>query len=109
MIDIKAIRERADKATKGPWGSIGGYVTNRDPDGSSFSRSIEHLDELGQPHNTAPFQAVKFAMYDDAAFIAAARTDIPALCDEVERLREQVKELEQTLQDNFEIMEGPEL
>lgn len=81
MNDINAIRARADAATEGPWSvrtleNFGFNVVNYEG-GDKFKilRVTKTPSEL------------------DAAFIAAARTDLPVLCDEVERLREENKVL----------------
>ena len=70
---INKIKERCDKATDGPWIS---FIENRDhTSGSSFIRtSGEDIELMG-------------ASDDDQDFIAATRLDIPALIDEVLRLR----------------------
>lgn len=64
MVDRAKLRALADAATPGPW--------NRDADGVSV-----YID-------------VRFAICDasgaDANFIAAARTAVPALLDEIERV-----------------------
>ena len=64
MIDTKAIRERADKATPGPWG----YYERGCP---------EFGYDLGLPSGTRG----AFEREADAAFIAHARYDVPALLD----------------------------
>jgi hypothetical protein len=71
-VDVAAIRARAEAATEGPWRVVGRYVALIGPVGVA----------QGQP-------AIDALTETDAEFIAAARTDVPALCDEVERLREQ--------------------
>lgn len=87
-VDVRVLiaqaRERAEKATPGPWV----FSDSSDPRG----RKGEFRS--ASPHNG--FMLVGPWINDaDAEFIAAARTDVPALCDaleaahaEVERLRE---------------------
>jgi len=74
--DLDEIEARADKATKGPWEqSVGVYY---DPDGDDdcwFGRGPTII-----PMSRAEADA-------DASFIAASRTDVPALAKEVRRLR----------------------
>ena len=71
--DVKAIRARADAATAGPWDDV-----------SSCNRCDEvHL--RADPTNRNPCDGYH-ATDADRAFIAAARTDMPALCDRVEAL-----------------------
>lgn len=74
-LDLEPIKERLNAATKGPWVAIHdvyGYSIATE-DGESFV-----VDCDGQS---------PFPNYGDVAFIAATRTDIPALIAEVERLR----------------------
>lgn len=109
MITDEQLREwkaLADKATPGPWGSAGGYLTVRNPNGGSFTMSIWHTDEMGQEHRSAAFQAVPFARANDAAFIAASRTAVPALCAEVERLKKQAEADRRELTDLREFLRG---
>lgn len=85
-LDLAAIKERAEKATLGPW-------LSSDADKKRGKRVIVvkqgalaavHCDEdsfFHDPHGKA-----------NAAFIAASRTDIPALVAEVERLGQIMKQ-----------------
>ena len=72
--EINDIRERCEKATPGPWKS---YIEGRDhTSGSSFIRTAgEDIELTGATTN-------------DQDFIAAARQDVPALIEEVYRLRQ---------------------
>ena len=90
MIDaeLRAIRERAEKATAGPWvvcresnewGTIGMPVCRMDDDEKVV---VGHVHDWGP---TAPVEA-------DAAFIAASRSDVPALLGEVGRLRSALRD-----------------
>lgn len=80
-VDTAAIRALADAATEGPW--------------FDYDRGIGHEvctdPEMEQPLNSGFRETFKAA---DAAFIAAARTAVPALCDEVDRLRAVVEAVE---------------
>ena len=78
-LDINAIRERANKATKGPWEFTGVDV---------YSDVAMGRAKCVAAH--PPYGKKLFAR--DGTFIAHARTDIPALCDEVERLRTLLQE-----------------
>ena len=71
--EINDIKERCEKATPGPWKS---YIEGRDhTSGSSFIRTAgEDIELTGATTN-------------DQDFIAAARQDVPALIEEVYRLR----------------------
>lgn len=67
---LREIRERAEKATPGPWDNhIGPRFVHSRATGLKSSW-------ICQPQNEG-----------DVPFIAHARTDVPALLDEVERLR----------------------
>ena len=71
--EIKQIQERCERATKGPWIS---FVEGRDhTSGSSFIRTAGDDIELTG------------ASADDQDFIAHARQDVPALIEEICRLR----------------------
>ena len=71
--ELSAIRERAEKAARGPWKA---FVEDRDMQcGSSFIQTQDYdIELLGATE----------ADYD---FIANARQDIIALLDEIEKLR----------------------
>ena len=71
--ELLAIRERAEKATKGPWIA---FVEGRDMEcGSSFIQTQgEDIEVIG-------------ATEADFDFIAHARQDILNLLDEIEKLR----------------------
>ena len=71
--DIKQIKERCERATKGPWIS---FVEGRDhTSGCNFIRTDGNDIELTG------------ASIDDQDFIAHARQDVPALIDEICRLK----------------------
>ena len=78
MIDIAKLRELEAKATRGEWLADEYYVHG--PGRSTIAMAFDD--------DTAGFDC------DDAAFIAAARNALPALLDEIERLRARVVELE---------------
>jgi len=68
---LNAIKERAAKATPGPWRSAGLYGVRTQND--------EALSIPLRP--------------EDATFIAYAREDVPALVAEVERLRAELEDI----------------
>ena len=81
--ELDAIEARAAKASEGPWRmgtgweqcTPGLYIS--DYGGSIVYAEGDHPPgDLNEP-----------LVLDDATFIAAARTDIPRLCEEVKRLR----------------------
>jgi hypothetical protein len=78
--EIAAIEARAAAATVGEWRDMPAHwgqadVVVHDPDGHTLIN--------GEPHT----KITDYIKRSDAAFIAAARTDVPALLAEVRRLR----------------------
>lgn len=69
-LDLDVIEARANAATPGPWGALSPRADGASPVTRAGGAWI------------APFTAE-----DDAEFIAHAREDVPALVDEVRRLR----------------------
>lgn len=74
-IDLDAIRERAEAATQGPWTTGRGHEPGWYPHELIISASAPIIELENSEQGVA-----------DADFIAAARTDVPALLGEVERL-----------------------
>lgn len=72
-IELEKIAERCRKATQGPWIS---FIEGRDHTcGSDFIRTAgEDIELIGATH-------------DDQDFIANARQDVPALLNEIARLK----------------------
>lgn len=81
--ELAAIRERAEAATPGPW-----TERRNDDEDNDFLYSIDGAD--GQPIVKADC-GVYPPDKEDATFIAAARSDVPALLDEVERLERDLR------------------
>lgn len=82
--EVAAIRAKADAATPGPW-SVRHYGSN---------------DECVRTAHGDPIAWCKANVSNaerDAAFIASARIDVPALCDEVERQRARADKAEAEL------------
>ena len=73
-LDLAPIKARADAATEGPW---------ERRDGEDYAM----VDAPERP------QIALVASGEDATFIAHARTDVVALCDEVGRLRKALRDL----------------
>lgn len=91
--ELRAIRERADAATPGPWerewaqdgeytgpgdnppGYAGDYYETNGVIASARSENEDFIDPICEVHGGK-----------NAAFIAAARTDVPALLSHVEEL-----------------------
>jgi hypothetical protein len=66
MLDLEPIKERESKATEGPWDD----------------NNTDCWRWAGMPRSQ---------LRDNRCFVAHARTDIPALVAEVERLREEMR------------------
>ena len=90
--ELEAIKRRCEAATDGPWNSEGSpYVFAKVPDGRPNGEGIVHCECY-----------VRRGVTDDKAnaeFIAAARTDVPELVAEVERLQEIERLWEQACDD----------
>ena len=92
-LDIDAIEARANAATPGPWRSTWGDDGTAPPKHPDFGEEttieavgLEGID--GKVVGLLWYDGLHTACReDDAAFIAAARTDVPALVAEVRRLR----------------------
>ena len=78
--ELRGIRERADRATPGPWRLGYGCRTE-------VFQADEKRHEDGRTHVTYCGLDTNARHAADAVFIAAARTDVPSLVAEVERLR----------------------
>lgn len=84
-LDLQAIKERCEKATKGPW-----MVPSNFPDEVwGFS-----AHPMGEDVIAAPDIHVAAVKESDGPFIAHSREDIPALVEEVERLQQENEDLE---------------
>lgn len=99
MTDITAARALADAATPGPW-----EVCRRDGE----VRWITQRDGFDDPIFPGPVQCMAYCYGGtstleiedaDAELITAARTLVPELCDEVERLRAVVARVEALARD----------
>lgn len=93
--ELKAIRARADACFRAPWtaGSFVvkcedvGHADNDACEGEHDIERIESPDEYPDGQVIADVPGMEMFSKPHAAFIAAARTDVPALCDEVMRLQ----------------------
>ena len=91
--ELDAIEARATAATAGPWTYEGS--------GCIHTRATEHYD----PEDEAYVLEVLRGPDDpsrhtaNGRFVAAARTDVPALVAEVRRLRTEVERLQRTAQE----------
>jgi hypothetical protein len=105
-LDLDDIEARAAAATDGPWGFYDGETyADVAADLEMTSRSsytyrqkvarLEDDDFWDDPaHQDADDEQATEALSANAAFIAHARTDVPALIAEIRRLRARVTELE---------------
>lgn len=79
-LDLEAIKARCEAATPGPWRGLSSPIIY----GLGIGIYREEIDGEEKVARALP--------NDDQIFIAHARTDVPALVAEVERLREQIDE-----------------
>lgn len=82
-IDLDAIRERADAATEGPWRP--GTTGVRGGDHWFVAAHGEAIAHIASNDGCNEAQREP-----DATFICHARTDVPALLAEVQRLRDEL-------------------
>lgn len=68
---IQQIKERADKATIGPWAVYENYENGIEICDGETRRSWSSINAYDDPKQIT----------DNAEFIASARTDVPALCN----------------------------
>lgn len=109
-LDVKAIRARADAATAGPWTTWQDGNQFVDPpmkySNDALRRTVHAVIVRGLPRAWNPWWVghedaktshkshgeSRFGA-EDAAFIAAARTDVPALCSRVEALEAALRDV----------------
>jgi hypothetical protein len=95
-LDTKAIRARADACFRAPWTASPFAVRCdivehadsgfEDCDGEHDIERIESPEEYPDGQVVADVPGMEMFSKPHAVFIAAARTDVPALCDRVEAL-----------------------
>lgn len=97
MINLKAIKERCEKATPGPWRMDPLHHHSKNQPIESENAQAQILIEgnklISSIHITAWKQGQRDAR-PDARFIAASRTDLPQLVDWVEKAYELLSEIE---------------
>jgi len=105
---LSAIREREQAATEGPWGTNGsdspacdvehaaGFALAYMASGYYRKRGVMEAEQQGVVCQLGTLVA-------DARFMAAARTDVPDLLAEVERLRKELAEKEAEVDDKSEV------
>ena len=103
IAEIEAIRKRAEKATEGPWEWVAcdelhetemPELGNGKESIMSFGDREMYYPTEGTPPNT-----------EDAEFIAHARTDIPKLLAEIDRLNELIDKAEGLLSDAHDLLD----
>ena len=80
-LNLEAIKARCAAATEGPWTVV---IHAYEDDASLHILRSDGANVAMSSHDGDP---LAFLSADDGEFIAAARTDVPALVAEVERLR----------------------
>lgn len=84
-LDLDAIEARANAATPGPWSADYSYI---------WSQALPSMPNVVTPFVHTEDEAPRLLInVVDAAFIAEARTDVPALVAEVRRLQCEVERL----------------
>ena len=95
-VEAVHLRKLCEAATPGPWETYD--ERNRtwwvDSSNTPESRTTGAVAETGE-HELGP---------EDAAFIAASRTALPACLDEIERLRAALREACEAIDENTEMM-----
>lgn len=89
-LDLDAIRARADVATEGPW-----HQFSPDEESGQETTEVCTADQRTLLHVLLGDQDTREEYPQaaaDARFIAAARTDVPALLDEIERRRTELRD-----------------
>lgn len=82
-VDVKAIRARADAATSGPWT----YLSTVDEFDPETDDPADLCGVFGPQYPGSTIDSIGEAETpQDIRFIAAARSDVPMLCDRVEAL-----------------------
>lgn len=86
--DLAAIEARADAATAGPWkNDLDKFTDGEDIQACVCNEGIDLLATIATGTETDWQEAGRSQAVKDAAFISAARSDVPALLAEVHRLR----------------------
>lgn len=95
---IKEIRARADAATQGKWEVyeiVDAHDEDDDPEDFVYARGMRVVGGAGLNKG----EDIERFDKADAAFIAAAREDVPALCDALAARDQRIAELVKLLRD----------
>ena len=84
---LEEIKERTEKASEGPWIRYGNRMTLGDYKFISIGTQKEPFIHVSCGHKDSKEDKFYSISFKDADFIAHARTDIPALVEEVEKLK----------------------
>ena len=86
---LKAIEERAAKATPGPWFlDVDGWPYR----GGKYDGIVPYWDDQREPPGEGNPYSPSSISFDTLEFVAHAREDVPALLEEVKRLQEALVE-----------------
>lgn len=95
---LEEIKARAKAATEGPWTNRAEGFREDSEWGQIIHYGINGVAEISESMDSDPYHVhLETMSREDAEFIAYARTDVPALVAEVERLQELVEEKEAAL------------
>ena len=83
---LDEIRKRAEAASPGPWEMYDANEGMNPPRPCWSVANDSYHNPLGEEDPPAVDITVSYGWREDAEFIAAARTDVPALLDEIDRL-----------------------
>jgi len=103
-VDVRAIRARAGAATAGPWRFERGEQHTEGMADAVYQHIASGPWGVADTYHAPPIAIEGFGQMsgyipprhgkvEDAEFIAAARTDVPALCDRVEALEAALEKL----------------
>lgn len=95
---LEEIKARYEAATEGPWTNRAEGFREDSEWGQIIHYGINGVAEISESMDSDPYHVhLETMSREDAEFIAYARTDVPALVAEVERLQELVEEKEAAL------------
>jgi hypothetical protein len=109
-LDTKAIRALADAATTGPWGFERVDLTTNGMAETTYQHIRSGPTGVADTYHARPIAIEGFGpmsgyipprhgKVEDAAFIAAARTDVPALCSALEEAWAEIDRLTKIIQE----------
>jgi hypothetical protein len=100
---LEAIRQRAEKATPGPWEIRWGEVVTKHPDHQNVSQWYDGYSNAICSLNDGEY-IINSNEDNDATFIAHARTDIPALLDHIAELEAELEKYRKILHGELRIV-----